>query len=158
MPSNCHHKIGSEPVLIASVCDSNRRVVQPSLSSPTVNHVDRWIRNPDASLYVGGSGNGVRVRHVLNGLDNFVDSDGLLPVMTGDAPLGSNHWHNRFAHGHSGYKYGLAFGNRRRGIIDLWLPSLAFDFANEISSTERIDREILALHACTARCGARHRV
>jgi hypothetical protein len=40
----------------------------------------------------------------------------------------------------------------------LWLPSLASNFANEISSTEQIDHEIRALHACTARCGARHRV
>jgi hypothetical protein len=30
---------------------------------------------------------------------------------------------------------------------------LAFNVANEISSTEQIDHEILALHACTARCG-----
>lgn len=158
MPSNCRHKNGSEPVLIASVCDSNRRVVQPSLSSPTVDHVDQWIRNPDASLYVGDSGNGVRVRRVLIGLVGFVDNDGLLPVMTADAPFGSSPWHNRFVHGHSGYRYRLASGNRRRGIIDLWLPSLAFDFANEISSTEQIDHEILALHTCIARCGARHRV
>jgi hypothetical protein len=67
-----------------------------------------------------------RVRHVLNGLVGFVDNDGLLPVVTGDGPLGNSHWHNRFVHGHSGYKVGLASGNRRRGIIDLWLPSLAF--------------------------------
>jgi hypothetical protein len=126
IPSNYRHKNGIEPVLIASVCDSNRLVVQASLSSPTVDHVDQWIRNPDASLYVGDSGNGARVRHVLNGLVGFVDNDGLLPVVTGDGPLGNSHWYNRFVHGHSGYKYGLASGNRRRGIIDLWLPSLAF--------------------------------
>jgi len=157
MPSNCRHKNGIEPVLRKQIYMSKRRV-QPLSSSPTVNHVDQWIRNPDASLYVGDACNGVRVRHVLNGPDGFVDNDGLLPVMTGDAPLGSSHWHNRVGPDHSGYRYGLASGNRRRGIIDLWLPSLAFNFANEISSTEQIDHEILALHACTARCGARHRV
>ena len=112
-------------------------------------------RNPDASLYVDDTCNGAHVRHVLNGL---VDNDGLLPAMTGDAPFVSNHWRNRFGHGHSGYKYRLASGNRRRGIIGLWFPSLASNFANEIISTEQIDHEILALHACTARCGARHRL
>jgi hypothetical protein len=125
MPSNCRHKNGIEPVLRKQIYMSKRQV-QPPSSSPTVDHVDQWIRNPDASLYIGDAGNGVRVRHVLNGPDGFVDNVGLLPVMSGDAPLGSSHWHNRFGHGHSGYRYGLASGNRRRGIIDLWLPSLAF--------------------------------
>ncbi|MDD5323200.1 MAG: hypothetical protein PHD43_21830 [Methylococcales bacterium] len=47
----------------------------PLPGSPVVDHLGWWTENPDASLFVCGTGNDAFGVHDLTGLSGFADND-----------------------------------------------------------------------------------